>query len=72
MSAPAVKFKCSRCGLEARYVFAEPAGPNRVEAMGDFRALCRVMPQPANAGYCPEFRSEQARIERSRYPLSDA
>ena len=31
MSAPRLKFLCPMCGLAGRYVFAQPAGPNRVE-----------------------------------------
>ena len=66
MSAPRVAFQCPRCGLAARYVFAGPAGPNRVKTIGDFTGLCMADLQPARADLCPEFRSEMDRIQRFR------
>jgi len=66
MSAPRVEFKCPRCGLEARYVFVEPGGPNRVETFGKFTTLCLADPRPARADLCPKFRSEMEHIQRFR------
>ena len=66
MSASRVAFLCPRCGLAARYVFAEPGGSTHVEIIGNFTVLCLADPRPARADLCPTFRSEMDRIQLFR------
>jgi hypothetical protein len=66
MSAPKVAFLGPKCGLAARYVFAEPASSTRVEVIGNVTALCLADPRPERADLCPDFRSEMDRIQLFR------
>ena len=66
MSASSVTFKCPRCGLQARYAFAEPGAYDRIELLGSFEMKCRTFPRPDWADHCRAFMLGKERVERSR------
>ena len=59
-----IPLKCPRCGLEARYVVAEPGDFDRIEVVGNFTTLCQVTPKPRRAIDCLEFQRVQRQAER--------
>ena len=65
-SASSVTFKCPRCGLQARYVFAEPGAYDRIELLGGFEMECRTFPRPDWADHCRAFMLGKKQVERSR------
>ena len=56
--------RCRQCGLKARTLGTEPPDLRCIELDDDFATWCRVAPQPAEPGLCPELRFEANRIQR--------
>ena len=64
VSASSVNFKCPRCGLQARYAFAEPGAYDRIEILGSFEMKCRTFPRPDWADHCRAFVLGKKQVER--------
>ena len=58
MTVQSFPFRCRQCGLKARVLVTKQPDLDHIKLDDDFATWCRVAPQPAEPGLCPELRSE--------------